>query len=124
MQNANIYHIDANVILNYIINDNIDLYNVVKNKIIFRKTWGNDIYRINIHAPGEIFRRIIVKGSFDPEFLKKLRDLHELSRNHHLEFIRIDELKLEFRELMVEVFHVERLFFGFLRNFPPLFVGT
>lgn len=58
MPDAVIYHIDANFLLNYLIPDNKDVHEEIRNRFE-RRNWYNDVYRISKYALGESLKRVL-----------------------------------------------------------------
>ena len=87
-----VFHVDANVILNYLNEDDPDLCEIVKRKIIFRKNWGNDVYKINVYAIGEIARRLITVKTVNDDLLQKINKIKKLVKDKYFKLIRIDDI--------------------------------
>ncbi|MEM3192055.1 MAG: hypothetical protein QW292_08200, partial [Candidatus Parvarchaeota archaeon] len=94
MSSKVIYHLDANILLNYFIEDDRDAYETVKEKLT-RKNWYDDVYRINVYALGEIWRNILTKLDFSSSyssFENKLKNFKNLISEGHVEIIGLDKI--------------------------------
>ncbi len=97
LNNKIVYHIDANFILNYLIVDNHDLNEKVRSKLM-RHDWGNDKYRLNTHAIGEIstrlFTKIILKSQINNiELYNKLNSLRRIFKEGYIDILKLNTVK-------------------------------
>ncbi len=103
-------HIDANVILNYLNDDDLDLCGIVKQQIVFRKNWGNNIYKINVYAIGEIAKQLInpVKRT-NNDLPSKINNIKKLVMNNHFELIRIDDISPDWVNHFKEINKLDKI---------------
>ena len=95
MSESVIYHIDTNFLLNYLIPDNKDFHQAVRNKLE-RRNWSNDAYRISKYALGETFNRVLNFNytgtiTFESVF-KKMEYVRELMNSKRIETFGLDEV--------------------------------
>jgi hypothetical protein len=92
----NIYHIDSNFLLNFLIPDDKDIYEIVKQKI-YRNNWYKDIYRINIYALGEVFKKLLfAENEKNAKIVENNKNkILNLIRESHIEILSIDKINFE-----------------------------
>ncbi len=53
-----VYHVDANFLLNYLIPDNKEFHEAVREKF-YRPNWSDDVYKISKYALGKSLNRVL-----------------------------------------------------------------
>ena len=103
MSDKVVFHVDANVILNYLNEDDPDLCDIVKQKVIFKKIWGNEIYKINVYAIGEIAKRLITVKTVNGDLPQKINKIKKLVRDKNFKLIRSDDISYDWVKHFKEI---------------------
>ncbi|MEM3771644.1 MAG: hypothetical protein QXW80_04995 [Candidatus Micrarchaeia archaeon] len=111
MSSKVIYHLDANILLNYFIEDVRDAYETVREKLT-RRNWYDEVYRINIYALGETWKNILMKLNFpssDPIFENKLENFKRQISEGHIEIFEFKEMSSSNSDWITHYKAIDRL---------------